>query len=98
MLFLLVGMTLFGVSLEAQDGGVSGYWKEPQGSVIHVEACGSDVCATLVEISRSAPGRVDANNPDPALRQRSLCGLRIGTGFHLTSSVKAEGGSLYDPK
>ncbi len=75
-----------------------GYWREAAGSVIHVHACGSDVCATLVVVSPSAPTRADANNPDLDLQHRLLCGLRIGGDFHLTWPDKAEGGSLYDPK
>ena len=81
-----------------QNNGVMGYWKEPGGSVIHIEPCGSNLCATLADISPSAPGRFDRNNPDAALRNRSLCGLRIGEGFHLNTPTKAEDGYLYDPK
>ena len=66
--------------------------------MIRVEPCGDAVCAVLVQISPTAPGRVDANNPDAALRTRSLCGLRIGSGFQLKSETRAERGTLYDPK
>ena len=81
-----------------QDKGVLGFWKEPGGSVIHVEKCEGAICATLVAISPSAPSRVDSKNPDHDLQHRSLCGLRIGEGFHLTLPTKADGGTLYDPK
>ena len=87
-----------GPLLLAQPSGVIGYWKEPEGSVIQIDTCGREICATLVAISPSAPARVDGKNPDAKLRQRSLCGLRIGEGFHLASPVKAEGGTIYDPK
>ena len=85
-------------SLHAQQTGVLGYWKEPGGSVIHVEACGNEVCAVLASISPSAPARVDGQNPDVTLRGRSLCGLRLGEGFQLSTPTRAEGGRLYDPK
>ena len=99
LLSLLAAPPLFSTNFViGQQSGVLGYWKEPHGSVVHVEACGKDLCATLVEISPSAPGRVDGKNPDSKLRQRSLCGLRIGTSFHLTSPTKAEDGNLYDPE
>lgn len=99
-IFRFATLILFacGASLLAQDKGVTGYWKEPGGSVIHIEACGAQICAALVEISSSAPSRIDGRNPDHALRQRTLCGLRIGQGFHAASEDKAEGGTLYDPK
>ena len=92
------GLLGLGAIALGQQDGVLGYWKEPQGSVIHVETCGEDVSATLVAISPLAPARIDAKNPDENLRQRTLCGLRIGKGFHRTGSDKAEGGVLYDPK
>ena len=99
--FLLAGIVtsaIYFATAWGQESGVVGYWREPEGSVIHVDSCGKDVCATLVAISRSAPARVDGKNPDPSLRQQPLCGLQIGKGFHLTSVGKAEGGTLYDPK
>jgi uncharacterized protein (DUF2147 family) len=88
--------------LAAQESGMLGFWKEPTGSVIHIDHCGPEngqaICATLVFVRPNAPTRVDSHNPDPTLHTRSLCGLRIGQDFHLASPGKAEGGTLYDPK
>lgn len=95
---LLTSALLLCSVASAQQSGVLGFWKEPAGSVIHIESCGADVCATLVTLSPSAPGRVDSKNPNRSLQPRSLCGLRIGEGFHLSSPSRAEGGTLYDPK
>ena len=76
-LLLLLPMAIVAAApLAGQENGVIGYWKEPQGSVIHVETCGQNVCATLVAISPSAPARIDGKNPDRKLRDRSLCGLQ----------------------
>lgn len=83
---------------QGQSNGVLGNWTSPNGSVIRIHRCAANICATLIAISANAPTRVDANNPDPALRRRSLCELKIGTGFHLDGPDRAEGGSLYDPK
>ncbi len=82
----------------AQNSGVLGRWMEPEGSVIEVDRCASNICAHMVAISKTAPGHVDANNPNAALRMRTLCGLQIGSGFHLTDANHADGGQLYDPK
>ena len=99
LVLLLVTAQCGVVALVAQEAsGVLGYWKEPTGSTIHIDHCGDNICATLVFVRPNAPSRVDIHNPDPALRTRSLCGLRIGQGFRLTSPGKAEGGTLYDPK
>ena len=80
------------------DSGVMGNWMNPTGSIIQVYRCGDSVCARLIAIRRAAPSRVDSNNPNAALRTRSLCGLQIGTNFHLSSPDRAEGGRLYDPQ
>jgi uncharacterized protein (DUF2147 family) len=95
---MMLAVLLFAHTLPAQENGVQGFWKEPEGSVIQVATCGDSLCATLVAISPTAPARIDGQNPDSSLRTRTLCGVRIGNGFHLTSSTRAEGGTLYDPK
>lgn len=85
-------------TLLAQDKGVRGDWRTPGGAVVRVANCGSDVCATLLQLEPNAPTRFDTNNPDAALHTRKLCGLQIGYGFHLTDPAHAEDGHLYDPK
>lgn len=82
----------------AQSSTVLGYWREPGGAVLHIFPCDHRLCA---EIARLAPGNRpvrDVHNPDPKLRNRPLCGLRIGTGFEQVDPQHARGGRLYDPK
>ena len=83
---------------QGQSDSILGNWTNPKGSTIHIYQCGSKICANIIGISSSAPARADAENPDPALRRRSLCGLKIGTGFELESPSRARGGKLYDPE
>lgn len=90
-------MFVFAVA-QAQTDSLLGNWTNPGGSTIHIYQCGAKICANLIAISSTAPARVDADNPNPALRGRSLCGLRIGTDFELESPSKAQGGKLYDPE
>lgn len=78
--------------------GVVGDWRIPGGATVRVAPCGADLCATLLQLGPNAPTRIDSNNPDPAKRQTSLCGLRIGYGFHSNSPDRAEDGHLCDPK
>src|SRR5579875_860069 len=80
------------------DSGISGNWKTPGGAIVKIASCGVELCASLAQLEPNAPTRVDSNNPDPAKRDRKLCGLQIGYGFHLTDSAHADGGHLYDPK
>lgn len=81
-----------------QTSGVLGNWTNPTGSTIHIYQCGPDICAKLVAISKDAPTRVDAKNPNAALRGRSLCGLQIGKDFQPKGADRAQGGELYDPE
>ncbi len=87
-----------GVHAQSRSGGVMGDWREPEGSVIEIFTCGSDVCARMVAMSKQAPTPFDAKNPDPAARKHLLCGLQIGYGFHQSDPEHADGGRLYDPK
>jgi len=73
-------------------------WKTPTGSIVRVYTCGSDVCLKVVKLDASAPVTTDKQNPDAALRVRSLCGLTIGTGFRAVDAAHLGGGLLYDPK
>lgn len=97
---LLFGL-LCSTSLAApqpSSSGVIGDWRTPGGAVVRVAPCAQDLCATLLQLGPDAPTRVDSNNPDPGKRQVSLCGLRIGYGFHIDSPNHAADGHLYDPK
>jgi uncharacterized protein (DUF2147 family) len=95
--WMVVGFLSAPMTLRAQSD-VFGTWKEPGGSVIRVEHCGTDICLKLVGISKTAPARVDHHNPDASLRTRTLCGLLIGSGFKVSDAQHADGGTLYDPK
>lgn len=86
------------VTAQAQNSGVLGNWANPTGSVIQIYRCGANLCAKLIAIRADASTRVDTDNPDPALRHRPLCGLKIGTGFKPSGPDRAEGGRLYDPE
>jgi uncharacterized protein (DUF2147 family) len=101
LFFLLALSALCAGPLHAQapDSSVIGTWREPAGSVIEIRDCGgSDLCARIITLSSTAPGKLDVMNPLPPLRNQPLCGLEIGTGFHLTDAAHAKGGKLYDPK
>jgi uncharacterized protein (DUF2147 family) len=85
-------------SARAEQSGVLGQWTTPAGATVAVYRCDSDICAKLLTLGRNPAGRLDANNPDAALRTRSLCGLQIGRGFHVVDSHHTDGGQLYDPR
>jgi uncharacterized protein (DUF2147 family) len=93
-----MALALAAAGADAQTASVLGYWRTPSGAITLVAPCGKKLC---VEIAALAPGHhplTDVHNPDPTLRSRALCGLRIGKGFVEVDPRHARGGHLYDPK
>lgn len=88
---------IFAAALAAPTG-VIGNWATPEGSVVNIAPCGPEICLTVVKVTPRATETTDNQNPDRSLRARSLCGLRIGSGFHPEGANAATGGHLYDPK
>src|ERR1700739_1447657 len=97
-ILILALFALLAASAQADSKGILGDWTTPNGSTVNVYRCGPDVCAKLVAVSSRVLSHVDEENPNPAMRTRALCGLEIGSAFHLTGPHHAEGGRLYDPK
>jgi uncharacterized protein (DUF2147 family) len=95
---LLLCTALAAAGASAQTATVQGYWREPRGAVIHIAPCGDRLCVEIVRLSGGNHPARDAHNPDPKLRNRPLCGLRIGEGFMAVDPQHARGGHLYDPR
>lgn len=91
---LLVSATLV---YAAPANSVLGNWKTPTGSIIRINHCGANVCLWIAVLSPQA-SKTDVHNPNPALRNRPLCNVEIGSGFTLNQEDHASGGTLYDPK
>jgi uncharacterized protein (DUF2147 family) len=82
----------------AAQSPLLGTWVTPAGSVVRVEPCARAVCLRVLKLPPDAPSKLDTRNPDKSLRSRGLCGLVIGTDFHLDDPTHLSGGYLYDPK
>lgn len=82
----------------AQNPTVVGYWREPGGAVIRIAPCDRRLCVEIAKLAAGNRFRNDARNPDPKLRSRPLCGLRIGQEFVEVDPQHARGGHLYDPR
>lgn len=90
--------------------GVLGDWQTPNDAVVRIAPCAAagstpdrTLCLMVVKVAPGAPlsangHATDLKNPDPTLRDRSLCGLIIGSGFQVTDSTHLSGGKLYDPE
>jgi uncharacterized protein (DUF2147 family) len=79
---------------------VTGKWMtEDRDSVIEIGACGTAICGRVTRVLKMMPNGktpVDANNPDPALRNRPVQGMMILSAFTDVGSVWH--GKIYDPR
>lgn len=75
---------------------VTGRWRDSDGeSEIDIARCGASLCGTIVWLKEP---RVDRSNPNPALRDRSLMGLRVLSGFQLNHGAATLSGDGYNPE
>jgi uncharacterized protein (DUF2147 family) len=78
-----------------------GYWlTEKHDAIVQIFRCGGDaLCGKLAwfQVDADDPDPRDRNNPDPALRGRSLCGLMLISGFTAAGPDDWQGGAIYDP-
>ena len=100
MFTLAVGaaLTLLTAAVRAQTAPIAGYWRTPSGAIIRIAPCGGALCLTIAALASGHHPVTDIHDPDPRLRSRPLCGLRIGAGFVPVDARQASGGHLYDPK
>lgn len=77
---------------------IAGTWRlQNEKALVHIAPCGAHLCGKITKILKPLPYRKshDLNNPDPALRGRSIVGITI------LSSLDRDGdewrGQIYDP-
>ena len=75
-----------------------GDWITPNKSIVQIYKCESGICARIAYVDPGVGHTTDGKNPNPSLRDRSLCGLKIGNGFQEKDATHAEDGKLYDPE
>jgi uncharacterized protein (DUF2147 family) len=95
----LVATVLLSVSAQAA-APVTGRWvTESKDGVVEIYQCGTTICGKLAKFLVPPPngvGQKDTNNPDKSLRNRTLLGLNILTGFKAVGDEWK--GRIYDPK
>jgi uncharacterized protein (DUF2147 family) len=78
-----------------------GIWLVESDSALHVFDCNGLLCGSVVWLrnARDSTGQIqrDKKNPDPALRQRLLCGLTVLWGLRPSGAEKWAGGWFYNP-
>ncbi len=102
ILFFLGIYCLTGFAQEA-DKIVGVWWNDEKTTKIEVEKQGDKYIGTIVymipEKYENGQPPKDDENPDPALRERSIVGLQILNGFEYDKSNKEwKDGTIYDPK
>jgi uncharacterized protein (DUF2147 family) len=78
-----------------------GVWLIDSKVAVQIFDCSNLLCGRILwlQTPRDPQGQLDRdkNNPDPALRQRRLCGLTIFWGLHPEGSDRWGGGRFYNP-
>ena len=79
---------------------IIGRWYTPGAkAVVDIAACGKQLCGTIISAApfpaTGAPPR-DSRNPDPALRNRSIVGVRLLSGF-IPDGSGWKSGTIYNP-
>lgn len=108
--FLLLSLIPFYTSTSAwaasSNEELRGLWidhKEPekQKVAVWIEDCNGTLCGRIYwmkrPLNREGKPKTDAHNPDPNLRERPLCGLRVLSGFKRTDEVTWADGQIYSP-
>lgn len=94
-------ITLGLLSAAAQAAApVTGRWiTQSKDGVVEIYECGATICGKLAKFLVPPPngiGQKDINNPNKALRGRTLLGMDILTGFKEAGNEWK--GQIYDPK
>jgi uncharacterized protein (DUF2147 family) len=79
----------------------AGVWFIEPDSALRIFDCGGLLCGSVVWLRNvhDPAGQIqrDKNNPDPALRQRLVCGLTVLWGLRPNGAGKWTGGWFYNP-
>lgn len=79
----------------------AGVWLIDGEAAVEVFPCDGRLCGRILWLlaPRDPQNQLkkDSNNPDPALRERVLCGLTVFWGLQPTASDRWSGGGFYNP-
>ncbi len=103
LVFIFVAFYATASLAQSADEIVGIWWNEEKTSKIEVKEVDGKYIGTIVymipEKYENGEPPKDDENPDPALRERSVLGLQILEGFVYDAKEKEwEDGKIYDPK
>jgi uncharacterized protein (DUF2147 family) len=97
---ILMLMTV--AALPASSAVPGGTWMFANRVALQIFDCSGLLCGKIIWLLRpdkpAGQPDIDHLNPDPALRQRHLCGLTIIWGMQSNGQGQWSNGWLYDPK
>ncbi len=83
---------------DAAPPSAVGLWQVDDGrGLIEIYPCGASLCGRVARVDVAGAPVTDIHNPDPAARDRRLCGLQIIGGFVRDRDVWTDGW-IYDPE
>jgi uncharacterized protein (DUF2147 family) len=95
-------LALVGPAGMASAAVPQGVWMVDGKAALQIYECNGLMCGRLrwLDEPRDARGepKRDKNNPDPALRQRALCGLTLLWDLRPSGPDRWEGGHFYNPE
>ena len=102
-IFLIAALGLLASSHTTSGAAVpQGVWLMDARVAVQIYNCADLLCGRILwlQIPRDPQGELDRdkNNPDPALRQRHLCGLTVLWNLRPAGSQRWRGGWFYDPE
>jgi uncharacterized protein (DUF2147 family) len=101
VLLLASSVAVSALAHEASAEVPAGVWLVNGEAAVQLFDCNTRVCGRIrwLQAPRDAEGQLkrDKRNPDPALRQRELCGLTVIRDLHSSSPNHWEGGWFYYP-
>jgi uncharacterized protein (DUF2147 family) len=100
---LLLALALAQPGLAASPEDIAGVWlTDDARAAIEIRPCGAERCGYVVWMGspKSAEGEpsTDRNNPDPARRSHTICGLQIISGLKPQADGSWGQGRVYNPK
>ena len=99
---VLLLLALIAAGASPPNASPEGFWRTAGGhGIIEIARCADDtLCGKLAWFSIDPddpnPEGLDLKNPDPAKRNRRLCGLIFMYGFKPAAPEKWNGGMVYD--
>ena len=105
LLALALASSAHGATEGAVTDDVRGLWVDHREGdkrkvAVWIEDCDGLLCGRIYWQKKPLSGgqpKLDRHNPDTALRDRPLCGLRILTGFRRTKEGTWSAGHIYNP-